>query len=241
MICEDHTMLQSKFDKFNKWSQKADKHNFAKPAEIVNVKNDVAELFIYDAIGSDMFAGGLSAKNVADALKEAKGAKTMNIRINSPGGDVFDGLAIYNLLSAFKAEKVVHIDGLAASIASVIAMAGDKVIMASESEMMVHQAWTVTGGNSSDIKKVITQLDNADNSIKAIYERKTGMKQDKLHELMAAETWMTSAEALDMKFADSIYTPSSKFDNSVAHSKFAELRNKVASPIELMRMRSKKG
>jgi ATP-dependent Clp protease protease subunit len=238
---EGHNMLQSKFDKWNKWALAADKHNIAKPQSILNVKNDVADLFIYDAIGADMFSSGISAKNVADSLKDAKGVKTLNIRINSPGGDVFDGLAIYNSLTQFKANKVVHIDGLAASIASVIAMAGDKIVMAAESEMMIHSAWTVAVGNSKQLKEMADRLDTSNGHIRSIYQRKTGMDEAKLTEMMDAETWMNSSQAASMKFADEVYTPDSKHSNVAEPASFPKNFIKVASPIELMRMRSKKG
>jgi ATP-dependent Clp protease protease subunit len=204
-----------------------------KPETIVNVKNGAAELFLYDIIGSDMF-GGISAKDFASKLTDLKDAKTLDIRINSPGGDVFDGLAMYALINNFKGTKTVYIDGLAASIASVIAMAGDKVVMAPEAELMIHSAWTVSQGNSQDLRKMAEQLDSADAKIQAIYERKTGMDKAALDELMKAETWMSADKAIEMKFADSIDTPPVK---SAANAQTTKVLNKL-SPIEVLRLRT---
>lgn len=204
-----------------------------KPEAILNVKNDNAELFLYDVIGADMF-GGMSAKDFAGQMKDLKGVKNLDVRINSPGGDVFDGIAIYNLLSQFKGNKTVYIDGLAASIASVIAMAGDKVIMAPEAELMVHSAWTVSQGNAQDLRKLADQLEQADTSIQSIYERKTGMEKAALNDLMAAETWMSASKAVELKFADSIVEPPLK---SASNAQTTKILNKL-SPIEVLRLRA---
>jgi ATP-dependent protease ClpP protease subunit len=204
-----------------------------KPEAILNVKNDSAELFLYDVIGADMF-GGLSAKDFAAQMKDLKGVKNLDVRINSPGGDVFDGLAMYALLNNFKGTKTVYIDGLAASIASVIAMAGDKVVMAPEAELMIHSAWTVSQGNAKDLRKLADQLEQADTNIQAIYERKTGMDKPALDALMAEETWMSATKAVELKFADSVIEPPAK---SSPHAQTTKVLNKL-SPIEVLRLRA---
>lgn len=203
-----------------------------KPEAILNIKNGAAELFLYDIIGNDMF-GGISAKDFASQLTDLKDAKSLDIRINSPGGDVFDGLAMYALINNFKGTKTVYIDGLAASIASVIAMAGDKVVMAPEAELMIHSAWTVSQGNSQDLRKMADQLDSADAKIQAIYERKTGMDKAALDELMKAETWMSADKAVEMKFADGVDTPPAKSASNAQATKISNL-----SPIEVLRLRA---
>lgn len=211
--------------------EKAGRYNLSKPTSIVAKKDeDVYDMFIYDVIGADTF-GGIGARQVADELKNVPDGSTINVRINSPGGDVFDGLAIYNLLSQKKGKKVCFVDGLAASIASVIAMGGDKVVMASESEMMIHEAWTMTAGNATELRSLADRLETSNANISAIYQRKTGQSAEKIAGLMAAETWMTPADALEMKFADEIMTPPKPGEKQPK-------KMKALSPIELMRLRA---
>lgn len=215
--------------------EKAQRYNLSKPATIVAKKDeDVYDMFLYDVIGSDTF-GGIGARQVADELKNVPEGATLNVRINSPGGDVFDGLAIYNLLSQKKGKKIMFVDGLAASIASVIAMGGDEVVMASESEMMIHEAWTMTAGNAKELRDLADRLETSNSNISAIYQRKTGQPADKIAEMMAAETWMTPAMAVELKFADSIVTPVA-CDPGMPKPK----KMRAMTPIEIMRLRAKR-
>ena len=206
----------------NKGPQKTDR--------LVNVIGDQAEIYLYDVIGSEMF-GGISSKQFADELNNLKGVKNITVRINSPGGDLFEGLAMYNLLAGCKPKKTMMIDGLAASIASVIAMAGDEVVMAPEADMMIHSAWVVSQGNSSDLRKMAEQLDSADQKIQSIYDRKTGLGTEKLAALMTAETWMNASQAKEMGFCDVVTTPVVK--NEVTTKIVAKI-----SPIEVLRLRA---
>jgi ATP-dependent Clp protease, protease subunit len=162
------------------------------------------DLYIYDAIGEGMFGGGISPSMVQKALAEAKGAKTLNVWINSPGGDVFDGVAIYNQIARFGAAKKVCVDGLAASAASVVAMAGDEITMAVGSQMMVHEAWGMAIGNGSDMREMADLLDKVTaDSVLPAYGR-TGQTPAKLAELLRAETWMSAEEAKALGFADTV-------------------------------------
>ena len=166
----------------------------------VDAKADSAELFIYDAVGADMWGEGVTAKAVADALKEMKSAKTINVRINSPGGDVFDGMAIRNLLAQSGKRITVDIDGIAASIASVIAMVGSEIRMADGGMLMIHDAWSGMVGNADELRKTADILDQISGEIASIYAKRTKSDAEAMRGLMKAETWMTSVEAIDRKF-----------------------------------------
>lgn len=170
--------------------------------EIKN-KGKEAEVWIYEEIGEGWF-GGLSAKKFADDLKAMGKLDRITVRLNSPGGDVFDGVAIYNILKNNPARVVVNIDGLAASIASIIAMAGDEINMAGNAFMMIHRAWGITVGNSQDMAEMSETLEKLDGTLAGTYTKRTGLGWDKVSELMAAETWMNAQEALDYGFVDMV-------------------------------------
>lgn len=191
--------------------------------EFVNKSDDEADLYLYIEIAS--WGGGYAAhsaqsfKYELDALGDIK---TLNIYINSPGGDVFEGTAIYNMLArkAKNCKLNVYIDGLAASIASVIAMAGTKVIMPSNAMMMVHNAWCYTWGNSKELMDTATALSKIDTSIKQSYLNKAGDKldEDTITNLMDKETWLTAQECLDYGLCDEIISQkqvAAKFDSTI--------------------------
>lgn len=139
-------------------------------------------------------------------FKEELNAGTGNITvwINSPGGDCVAAAQIYNMLANYKGTVTVRIDGIAASAASVIAMAGTKVVMSPVSMMMIHNPATVAFGDSADMQKAIAMLDEVKESIINAYEIKTGLSRAKLSHLMDAETWMDANSAIEMGFADEI-------------------------------------
>lgn len=172
---------------------------------IVKIRNggDDAELFIYEPIGAD-FYGGISATQVKNELRAAKNAKNLSIRINSPGGDVFDSYTILNLLKEHPATKSVSIDGLAASGASLIAMAGDTVTMAPASMMMIHEASAGAYGRAADLRALADVLDKLNGQLAGIYGERTGLDAETIAEMLNAETWLTAEEAVDQGFADSI-------------------------------------
>jgi HK97 family phage major capsid protein/ATP-dependent Clp endopeptidase proteolytic subunit ClpP len=162
-----------------------------------------AEIFIYEEIGEGWY-GGISAKKFADDLKALGEIAKITLRINSPGGDVFDGNTIYNILKQHKASVVVYIDGLAASIASIIAMAGDEIFIADNAMVMVHNPSTFAVGYADDLRKTADLLDKIAGSIVVTYVKRTGQDEAKIKELMANETWMSAQEALQNGFADQI-------------------------------------
>jgi ATP-dependent Clp protease protease subunit len=128
----------------------------------------------------------------------------LKISINSGGGDVFAGQAIHSILRRHKAHKTVYIDGLAASIASVVAMAGDRVVMPKNAMMMIHNPWTVAMGDARDFRKLADTLDQLREGLIAAYQHKAPMDRSEMIRLLNAETWMTAEEAVQMGFADEI-------------------------------------
>lgn len=160
-----------------------------------------AELYIYDAIGADYFGDGITAKSVSDALKEFTPGADLDIYINSPGGSVFDGVAIYNQLARWSGKKTVHIDGIAASIASVIAMVGDEIKIAENGLLMIHSAWGITVGNAVEMRKYAESLEKVDGTILTTYVSRTKGVEADIKAWMEAETWMNAEEAVVRGFA----------------------------------------
>ena len=162
-----------------------------------------AEIVIYDEIG--MF--GITAKDFHSELRGLGAVSHINLRINSPGGSVFDGLAIYNMLARHKATVTVTVDGIAASIASVIAMAGDAVVMPENSMMMIHDPSGIVVGTSKEMRDLADALDKIKGSLIGAYAAKSSMGREAIARLMADETWLTAEEAVEMGFADSVSEP----------------------------------
>lgn len=179
--------------------------------EIKNVSSDITDLFIYDEIGS---CGVEAASFIRDL--ENTTSRTLNIRISSPGGDVFEGLAILNALRQHPAQKTVTIDGLAASAASFIAMAGDTIRIAPQSVMMVHDAQSAVGGNAAEMRKVADLLDKMSDNIAAIYAERTGKPANEWRKVMLDETWYTDEEAVKAGLVDEIISNSKPRITNVA-------------------------
>jgi ATP-dependent protease ClpP protease subunit len=165
--------------------------------------NEVAEILIYDEIGSSLFSEGVSAKSFVEELRSVGPVREIVLGINSPGGDVFDAHAIYNALRNHSAKVSVRIDGIAASAASVVAMAGDHISMPQNAMMMIHDPVTIAAGTEEDFLSMASALAKAKTGIRAAYGR-TGLADDKLKSMMAAETWMLADEAVDLGFADEV-------------------------------------
>jgi len=171
------------------------------------IKNETeteADVYIYDEIGDASFLSETtSAKDFIMQVQEIK-ANKINLHINSPGGNVFDGLAIYNFLKTLKASKTVYIDGLAASIASVVAMAGDKIIMPANAFLMIHEPYGLVVGTSDDMKKNSEILDKISNSLAEIYSKRSGLSIERVKQMMKDETWLTAKEAKELGFINEI-------------------------------------
>lgn len=156
-----------------------------------------AEIDLYDEIGY----WGVSALDFRKTLNSIT-ASRITLSINSPGGDVFDGIAMYNDLLNHPAEVEVRITGLAASAASLIAMAGDKITIAENSFLMIHNAWGVGIGNRNDLRELADVLEKIDGALSATYEARTGIDGEEISEMMDAETWLGAKDAVDLGFAD---------------------------------------
>jgi len=162
-----------------------------------------AEVMIYDDIGEGWF-GGISSKQFAEEIKKLGNVTDINVRINSQGGSVFDGVAIYNTLLNHPAKITVDIDSAALSIASVIAMAGDQINMASNALFMIHEPHGVFSGSSGDLRKNADLLDMVGDQIIETYNKNRGIEVETLRNWLEAETWFTASEALAAGFVDKI-------------------------------------
>ena len=168
-----------------------------------NENDESRTLFLNGEISDETWYGDeVTPKMFKEELQDGEGDIT--VWINSPGGDVFAAAQIYNMLMDYKGNVTVKIDGLAASAASVIAMAGTEVQMSPVAMMMIHNPATIAIGDSSEMKKAIDMLDEVKESIVNAYEIKTGMSRAKISHLMDAETWMDANSAVEMGFADEI-------------------------------------
>lgn len=163
--------------------------------------SSIDEIYVYGEIGD--WWGDLDAKSLADKLKNSTG-DTINLRINSGGGEVFVATAFYSLLRSSGKKINVYIDGLAASAATLIACAGDKVIMPVNALYMIHNPLSWTYGNSEDMREMANLLDTVRDTLVATYKQKTGLDDEKIIELMDNETWLTASEALKLGFVDEI-------------------------------------
>ncbi|MBO9790431.1 MULTISPECIES: head maturation protease, ClpP-related [Xanthomonas] len=159
---------------------------------------------VYDVIGQDYWTGeGVTARRVAGALR-ALGKGPVTVNVNSPGGDMFEGLAIYNLLREHDGEITVKVLGLAASAASIIAMAGDTVQIARAGFLMIHNAWVMAVGNRNDLIEVADTLKPFDDAMASIYAARTGQDRKSMAKLMDAETWIGGEAAIEDGFADEL-------------------------------------
>jgi len=159
---------------------------------------------IYDVIGQDYWTGeGVTAKRIAAALR-AIGKGPVTVNLNSPGGDMFEGLAIYNLLREHPGEVTVKVLGLAASAASIIAMAGDTVQMSRASFLMIHNSWVYAAGNRNDLREIADFLEPFDRAMADIYAARTGIDADTIGEMLDAETWLGGSDAIAQGFADEL-------------------------------------
>lgn len=158
---------------------------------------------ILDVIGADYWGEGVTAKRIAAALR-AIGNKDVVVNINSPGGNYFEGLAIYNTLREHKGKVTVKILGVAASAASVIAMAGDEVQIARAGFLMIHNAWVVASGDRHQLREVADFLEPFDAAAVDIYVARSGMDSAEVAKMLDRETWIGGAEAVDKGFADTL-------------------------------------
>jgi ATP-dependent Clp endopeptidase proteolytic subunit ClpP len=187
-----------------------------------NIKNEAggtADVYIFDEIGM----WGITAQSFITDIKDLD--KTpINLHINSLGGDVFDGMAIYNVLKKRTARTTVYIEGIAASIATIIALGGDEVIMSENSLFMIHNAWSGAMGEADDMRKAADLLDKIGGELKGIYMKKVNLSVEALTDMMDKETWLSAEEALAHGFITSI-SDAIKVAASYDVSKFKNITN----------------
>jgi len=184
-----------------------------------------ATVFIYGDIGG--WFGGVVAEDVAKEIA-ALDVETLNVRMNSPGGLVFDGVAIYNALAAHKANVIVTVEGIAASIASVIAMAGDTIRIGEGSSMMVHKPWSFAMGDAEVMRKEGEVLDILEGGIVDIYAARTGKSTKAVADMLAAETWLRGQAAVDEGFADEVVPAKTKKEKPAKSALLALYRHTPA-------------
>lgn len=171
---------------------------------MLKVNAQTGEIYVYDVIGADWFGEGITASSVTSALAEIGSNKRAVVRINSPGGSADEGIAIYNALKRHKGGVDTYNDSLAASAASMIFMSGENRYAAKGSRVMIHRAWTIAGGNAVEMAKVSATLEVYDKSQAEIYSEYLGKSIDDTLELLSAETWYTSDEAVTAGLATAI-------------------------------------
>lgn len=210
--------------------------------DIRAAENSGATIDILDPIGADFFGEGVTAKSVSAALR-AIGNAPVTVDINSPGGDVFEGIAIYNLLREHPGDVTVNILGLAASAASIVALAGNDVRIGREARFMIHNAWVIAMGDAPSLRDAADWLEPFDASMADVYAARSGLDTSTIREMMNRETWMTGQQAVDQGFADSLLASDvvsvSPSDNA-ARSMRAEAKfDLVASRAGLTRSQAK--
>ncbi|MGW1370139.1 ClpP-like prohead protease/major capsid protein fusion protein [Providencia hangzhouensis] len=162
-----------------------------------------ADIYIYDEIGM----WGISARRFTEDLISLGNINHINLHIHSPGGEVFEGIAIYNQLKNHNATITVYIDGLAASMASVIAMVGDEIIMQTNAMMMIHKPWGVSWGDANDMRDHADLLDKVENVLIPAYMEKTGKTKEEIEAMLGEETWLTAEECVEHGFANTVIEP----------------------------------
>lgn len=205
---------------------------------------DDVELMIYDTIGPD-WLGMVSAKAVTEELNRNKSAKSITVRINSPGGSAFDGIAIHNALKSHPAKVTTVAEGIAASAASLVFMAGDERLMHKSAALMIHDSSGITMGNAKTHEKTMKELEKLDGAIASIYADKTGGDSNAIRELMDEDYWMYGEDAIKDGYATDLIegdTPSAFFDLSMLNNVPPEIaerfgqREKTNTPSETENM-----
>jgi ATP-dependent Clp protease protease subunit len=170
--------------------------------KIQSKADDVAEISIFGDIGASFWGGGVTPEDFKRDFDEIKNAKEIHLLINSPGGNVFDGIAIYNIIASERKKVYVEVLGLAASAASIIALSGSSLTMHEGSFFMIHNAWGLAMGPAEEMRKMADTLDKISGELINIYESHSALDEKEIIEYMNNETWFTAEEALEAGFAD---------------------------------------
>lgn len=208
-IKADHRLNKAGFD------LRPDAVDRWEPAVCAAAGDAVNSISIYDSIGENWEGTGVTAKRISAALRSI-GDKDVVVNVNSPGGDFFEGVAIYNLLREHAGKVTVRVLGVAASAASVIAMAGDEILMGDGSFLMIHNAWAVAVGNRHDMRDTAAVLEPFDAAMAALYAQQTGMTIKEAEALMDQETWIGAQKAVDDGFATGLLPSSEISQNAKA-------------------------
>lgn len=166
---------------------------------------------IFDIIGQDFWGDGVTANRIAGALRSMDG-QDVTVNINSPGGDMFEGLAIYNLLREYSGKVTVKVMGIAASAASVIAMAGDEVQIGRGAFLMIHNCWVAVMGNRNDLERAAADMEPFDKAMADIYTARSGLAADEVSTMMDNETYIAGSDAVEKGFADHLL-PADEIEN----------------------------
>ena len=173
--------------------------------EFKALANKKGELFLYGPISSDSwYEDDVSPAQFAKDLAALGQIEQLDVYVNSPGGDVFAGFTIYNILKRHNAAVTVHVDGIAASAASIVAMAGDKIVIPRNGTLMIHNAWSIGMGGKASMRKLADELERLDGQMAGIYAARTGKDINVISAWMEEERWMSGDEALADGFADEV-------------------------------------
>lgn len=195
------------------------KENKEKFYNIIDNKDTSADIYIYGRIASTKwYEEETTALSFKEELLALENIQTLNVHINSYGGEVFNGLAIYNLLRQYDATVNVYIDGIAASIASVIAMAGDNIYMPKTASMMIHNCISWEYGNAKQLRKTAEDMDKIMEALKAAYLARINISEEKLQEFLDEETYLTAEECLEYGFITEIIDKQEKKEDSMLDS-----------------------
>jgi len=196
-------------------------------------KPDENSISVFDVIGADYWGEGVTASRIAGALRSMNGAD-VTVNINSPGGDMFEGLAIYNLLREYEGKVTVKVLGLAASAASIIAMAGDDIQIGRGAFLMIHNCWVYAMGNRHDLSQIAADMEPFDKAMGDIYSYRSGLSAEDIAEMMEGETYIGGRDAVDKGFADRLLSADEISDDddspAVALRKLDALSAKAETP-----------
>ncbi|RYE43617.1 MAG: Clp protease ClpP [Hyphomicrobiales bacterium] len=210
----------------SKWSEDA--------AGVRAVATEGAIITMFDVIGEDYWTGGgITAKRVAAQLREI-GNQPVECQINSPGGDVFEGIAIYNVLREHPAATTVKVMGMAASSASIIAMAGDSIEIGAASFIMIHNTWVVAMGNRHDMRETADWLEPFDTALVDVYAARTGQDPKAIAKWMDAETFMSGTTAIERGFADALLASDAMTIDAAAQARDREVNELRALELTLV-------